>query len=325
MDLFHEILSEAMARKTAEDPEVSPFMPRVHYSERQVKLDPDTRRAYRRIAADLSAELEKARMGFGSFDLAAYYSGSKQPNENSAQGKVMARMLAAQMLLNHPDLLRKSARDYEESEKQRQEGVEKKTWPGSKYAYQVVADGVLDGLAIFPKVDVLLQETRNILTEAPDHKVIVFSFFRDMTAILQEALSEYGSVVYHGQLSPAAKAAAKQRFSRDLACRLFLASDAGGYGLDLPEASHLINMDYAVSAGAQDQRNSRHRRTSSEWGTVHVINMLVEDTLEVRKRAQLELKRRVASAALDRRGANSRGEIENDVETLTAHLARTAA
>ena len=55
------------------------------------------------------------------------------------------------------------------------------------------------------------------------------------------------------------------------------------------------------------------------------IDFLVEDTLEERKLAQLNLKRRVASAALDRRGASSRGEIEVDVESLTAHLARTAS
>ena len=55
-----------------------------------------------------------------------------------------------------------------------------------------------------------------------------------------------------------------------------------------------------------------------------LIDFLVEDTLEERKLAQLNLKRRVASAALDRRGATKSGEIENNVESLGAHLARTA-
>lgn len=324
LGLFHETLGQAMSRKTVEDPDVSPFMPRVEFSERKVKLDFSTRRAYKRIAADLSAELANASMTGRSFDLAAFYSGSKTLDEKSTQGKIMSRMLAAQMLLNHPDLLRKSASDWENSERQRQEGVEKANWPGSKYAFQLVESGLLDHVDSQPKLDRVCEEVREILADAPDHKVIIFSFFRGMTDILAEALHEYGSVAFHGQLTTAAKNAAKQRFATDPMCRLFLASDAGGYGLDLPEASHLINVDLAMSSGAQDQRNSRHRRTSSTWGTIHVIDVLVEGTLEERKKAQLAHKRKVARAALDGKGAPL-GEVLSTVESLTQHLKRTAA
>lgn len=324
LDLFHETLSTAMSRKTVADPDVSPFMPRVEFRECRVQLDFPTRRAYKRIAADLSQELMRARSTMRSFDLAAYYSGGRQVDERSAQGKIMARMLAAQMLLNHPDLLRKSAADWQASEKRRREGVEKATWPGSLYAYEIVSSGLLDHVTSSPKLDRVVAEIREILAEDPDHKVIVFSFFRDMGEIVAKALPEYGSVVFHGQLSVQAKAAAKQKFATDPATQLFLASDAGGYGLDLPQASHLINVDLAMSSGAQDQRNSRHRRTSSEWGTIHVIDVLVDDTLEIRKAAQLDHKRRVARAALDGKGAVG-GEVISRVESLTRHLEQTAA
>ncbi|MFH9606840.1 DEAD/DEAH box helicase [Streptomyces sp. NPDC017448] len=322
MNEFHATLSTAMIRKTPEDPEVAPFMPKVAFSERKVQMDFPTRRAYRRIAQDLAEELEAAGKRKGTFDLAAYYAGSKQPDEKSAQGKIMARMLAAQMLLDHPDLLRKSAQDFEESERARQEGARKATWPGSKYAYEAVEAGYLNGVHTTPKLDAVIQEIQEILEQDPAHKVIVFSFFRGMGHLLQEALPEYGSVVFHGQLTQTGKAAAKSKFTQSASCRLFLASDAGGYGLDLPEASHLINVDYAVSAGAQDQRNTRHRRTSSTWKTIYVIDFLMEGTLEERKREQLGLKRRVASAALDRKGASASGEIDNNVETLGAHLGK---
>jgi superfamily II DNA/RNA helicase len=174
-------------------------------------------------------------------------------------------------------------------------------------------------------MEAVLEGIRNILEEDPEHKIVIFCVFRDFGEILRNALPEYRSVAFHGQLTPQAKAASKQQFLTDPSCRIFAASDAGGYGLDLPVASHLINVDYAASAGAQDQRNTRHRRTSSEWPVIYVIDFLVEGTLEERKRDQLGLKRRVASAALDRRGASKDGEIENDVESLTNHLARTAA
>lgn len=325
MHAFHERLSTAMARKTAHDEDVAAYMPRVEFGEVRVTMDLATRRAYQGIADDLATELASAGMRQTAFDLAAYYAGAKSSDEHSAQGRIMSRMLAAQMLLNHPDLLRSSAADWEASEKARQEGAEKASWPGSQYAYDVVSSGLLDRVHMAPKLNSVVDEVRKILDEDPEHKVIVFSFFRGMGAILQESLSEYGSVTFHGQLTQKAKAAAKQRFARDPACRLFLASDAGGYGLDLPEASHLINIDYASSAGAQDQRNTRHRRTSSEWPVIHVIDFVVDGTLEERRKAQLNLKRRVASAALDRAGADRRGRIENNVESLTAHLARTAA
>lgn len=324
LDLFYETLSKAMSRKTVEDPDVIPFMPRVEFSELHVQLDSATRRAYKHIAADLSAELALAARSARTFDVAAYYTGSRQATEKSTQGRIMARMLAAQMLLNHPDLLRKSAQDWEASEKLRQEGVDKATWPGSQYAYQAVSAGLLDTVTATPKLNAVVARVREIMDAAPDHKLIVFCFFRDMGEILAQALPEYGSVVFHGQLTTQAKAAAKQQFATDPATRLFLASDAGGYGLDLPQASHLINVDLAMSSGAQDQRNSRHRRTSSEWGTIHVIDLVVDGTLEERKRAQLAHKRRVARAALDGKGATA-GEVADTVESLTRHLERTAA
>jgi SNF2 family DNA or RNA helicase len=325
MHAFHERLSTAMARKTVSDPDVAAYMPRVEFSEVRVRMDLATRRAYRAIADDLSQELTAAGMSRRTFDLAAYYSGTNGPDENSAQGRIMARMLAAQMLLNHPELLRKSSTDWEVSEAARQRGAEKSSWPGSQYAHQVVSCGLLDRVDTTPKLDAVVREVRSILDADPAHKVIVFSFFRDMGEILEKVLPEYGAVRFHGMLTQKAKAAAKQQFATDPSCRIFLASDAGGYGLDLPEASHLINIDYAASAGAQDQRNTRHRRTSSAWPVVHVLDVLVEDTIEVRKRAQLALKRRVAGAALDRKGADRRGEIQQSVESLSAHLARTAA
>lgn len=323
LDLFHETLREAMSRKTVDDADVSPFMPKVSFSERRVQLDFSTRRAYKQIAADLAHELALATSKGGKFDLAAFYAGGKA-DEKSAQGKIMARMLAAQMLLNHPDLLRKSAKNWEEAENLRKEGVEKTSWSGSKYAAQVVDSGLLDKVTSTPKMTAITREIREILDEAPDHKIIVFCFFRDMGEILAQALPEYRAVTFHGAMTVQAKAAARQSFATDPGVRLFLASDAGGYGLDLPEASHLINVDLAMSSGAQDQRNSRHRRTSSDWATIYVIDFLVEGTLEERKKAQLQHKRRVATAALDGRGAVL-GEVGYTVESLTRHLERTAA
>jgi SNF2 family DNA or RNA helicase len=323
MNTFHEKLTDAMARKTVTDADVAAFMPTTEHQQRTVTMDFQTRRAYRRIADDLTAELRQTGIR-GKLDLAAYYSGHRQPDENSAQGRIMARMLAAQMLLDHPDLLRRSAQDWQESEKLRQEGAERANWPGSKYAYEAVEAGVLEKVKRTPKLNAVVEEIQAILAEDPDHKIIVFSFFRGMGVLVQAALPRVESVLFHGQMTGNARAAAKDCFACDPAVRLFIASDAGGYGLDLPEASHLLNIDFAHSAGAQDQRNSRHRRTSSRWPTIHVTDFLVEDTLEERKLAQLNLKRRVASAALDRHGATAEGEIEVDVESLTAHLARTS-
>lgn len=308
LDILHRKLSKVMSRKTRLDPDVAPYMPKVSHKEEYVFLPKKAQKLYDEIAALLVDELRSAQMT-GSFDLTAYYSG-EGGQDMSAQGRIAAKMMALQMLCDHPDLLKISAKKYFDTE-----GAY-----GSKFAAELYDAGKLEGLGRPEKLLAVTEDVTKILESNPENKVIIFSFYKDMVRMLQEAFPDYGSVVYTGDESTDEKAAAKARFQQDPDCRLFLASDAGGYGVDLPQANYLLNFDLAESAGKMDQRNARHVRAGSLFSNVFVINYLVDGSIEERTFSRLKFKRKVSSAVIDGKNQHEEGVIENDVQSLTDFL-----
>jgi SNF2 family DNA or RNA helicase len=113
---------------------------------------------------------------------------------------------------------------------------------------------------------------------------------------------------------------AKITFQTDETYRLFLSSDAGGYGVDLPQANFLINYDLPWSDGKLDQRNARIIRLSTEWESVSVINIIVKSSIEERKYDMLTMKGKVASAIIDGLGHDEKGRLAYDLDTLTNFL-----
>lgn len=307
LDVLFARLSKVMSRKTRHDPDVAPYMPDVVERVEEVEMPTKSRRLYRRIAAEAADELMNSPIS-GSFDISTYYSGG-QENNIGAQGRVMAKVMALQMLCNHPDLLRTSAKAYMESE-----GA-----TGSKYAAELLEAGLLEDLGQPKKLERLTEMVENILSFHEENKVIVFSFFKDMGRMIQQSLRQHGSVLYNGDMTPTEKAAAATRFQQDPECRIFIASDAGAFGVDLPQANYLINYDLVQSAGKMDQRNARHVRAGSTHDEVYVINLLTENSIEQWVHQRLGFKRRVSRAVVD--GEVQRGvAIENDVASLTNFL-----
>jgi SNF2 family DNA or RNA helicase len=179
--------------------------------------------------------------------------------------------------------------------------------------------GLLDDVTTAPKLDAVAAAVEDIMA-VPGNKIIVFSVNPDMLDLLGDRLPENSFVTYTGRMSSAAKAYAAQRFETDEQCRVFLSSHAGAFGTDLYMANYLINYDLAWSAGKQDQINARHNRASSAFKDIYILNAITSGTTEPRKLAMLAHKRRVGSAITDGRGADEKGRIENDVQTLTQCL-----
>lgn len=312
LPLLHEKVSTAMVRKTREDPDVAAYMPEVERATILVELDAPTARVYRHIAEDVLTEVTKAAgHGSSAIDLAALYSGKARPTEDTAQGRVMGRLLALHMLVNHPGLIRESADRYETGK------------GGSKYCVNLMATGLLDGVDHSPKLEELTRFLRKELMRDADLKIVVFSFFKGMLKLIGAAMPQYRSVFFTGDHSALKKAEAKALFSYEKDVRLFLASGAGGYGLDLPEARILVNYDQRDSAGAQDQQDTRHVRASSLHETVQVLDLMAAGTVEERRSQRRQFKTRTASAILDGRGADADGRVINDVESLRQNLERS--
>jgi SNF2 family DNA or RNA helicase len=310
LQVLNKKISTAMVRRTRTDPDVARYLPRVQETVKQVSLHPKLRPLYKRISADLSAALAEANMT-QSFDLTQYYAGTLTNEVGSAAGNIMARTSALLMLCDDPRLLQRSAEKYVRGDGE-----------GSAYAAELHEAGLLvDAPSV--KLETIAADVYDILESEPDSKVILFSFYKDMVAGLVDLLIGVGRVTYTGDMNVKQKAAARVQFQTDPDVRLFISSDAGGYGVDLPQANYLINVDLAWSAGKMDQRNGRHVRVGSNFEQVYIVNYLIEGSIEERTYEMLALKRQVASATLDGVGADSKGVVENTVGSLGSYLADT--
>ena len=325
MPVLNAKLSTAMARKRRTDPDVAPFLPDVQEDTEWISIDKKTRDVYRLIGEDLLKALEiAAQKGMSDFDLFSHYHGGDSTSGSKEQGDIMARMQALEMLLCHPALIVESGKDYEHAQIQKAAGSQKKTWPGSKYCYDLWQSGALDGLKSSPKLDALISALDD-LTGTPDNKIVVFSYYRRVGKFIAEVLADRGikSTPYHGEMSPGEKVASVAKFREDPETRVIICSHAGAFGTDLNMANYLVNFDLPWSAGTMDQINARHVRVSSKFEKVFILNMVCANTLEARKPEVLAFKRRTAEAVVDGRGSDRRGRIEKDVDSLTAYLHKT--
>ena len=304
----------AMYRKSRED--IAEWLPEMIELEMPVPLDPLTMRLHDRIKQDLSDAIDKAladSSAIGGFDVLAHYGRAGAPSSHvNLMGQVMSRLLAMRMVSSHPGLLRLSADDFDTELSRR----------GSEYASELRASGALDHLpATHIKLDVLIEHVSEILDEDPRHKVVVFSYFKPMLAMIGQELRKlkipYTTIT--GDVAGKERDVRIQRFNNDPNCRVFLSSDAGAYGVDLNQGSHLICYDLPWSAGALGQRISRIDRTNSAFGQIHIGYMFGLSTIEERMLNLLQQKRKVSKAFLDGE-FDRKGVLTLDLQSLREFL-----
>jgi len=130
------------------------------------------------------------------------------------------------------------------------------------------------------KADELISVLDEIF-EQPDAKVVIFSQWLGTHKILQDRLklSKCNHVLFHGSIpSPKRKDLIRQ-FKDDSDCRVFLSTDAGGVGLNLQNASAVINMDLPWNPAVLEQRIGRIHRLG-QHKPVRVVNFVAQGTIE---------------------------------------------
>jgi len=305
---LHRIVSENMVRRTRA--EVADQLPAVQEQLLLVDIDAPGARLYRRMVHDLQRDVEDAINTWGNFSLAGYYHGDDQ---GEARGRIMSKLICMRMLCDHPELLRLSSAHFR--------GDIPGTRMGSQYAEELHQSGHLRDVNKSPKLDATVDLIEEILDANPRNKVVLFSFFRDMLDIVATSTAKFTkSVLFTGAVSVRGRDAAKQQFANDPDTRLFLSSDAGGIGLDLPAANYLISYDLPWSAGAYSQRQSRIIRLSSEWPEVTLIATEVAGSIEEYQDALLGQKKKIADAVVDGKGISPKGRLTMDLKSLTRFL-----
>jgi SNF2 family DNA or RNA helicase len=302
LPVLHERLAPALSRLTNEDEQVKEFMPEADRDEWFVDMTPEMKKAYKVIAADMLAELDRY-IPDGKFRM----TDSGPMDESKPSGKLMARYMCLEMLVDHPDLIIKSGMDYAAGEK-----------AGSKYAYELWQSGALDNVTSSPKLEKLIRQLR-VLSRR--NKVLVFTRYKYMLTLIEERLKELGigCVQFHGGMSSAKKAEAIAVFTKDPDCTVFLSSHAGAYGVDMYMARWLIKYDLPWSAGTSEQIDFRHIRRSSEFDLVYIRNLIMNGSFEPRKLRIITRKKNLGSAILDNRGSNA-GGITLEGDSLRDHL-----
>ena len=308
---LHHTLAAASVRKSQKDEDVLPYLPNAIYREPiLIALDSKAQKVYNYISEDLMRLLIEARDNFGSnFNLASHYGQMRADDPmNDLRGQIMSRITAMRMLCSSPVVLQLSARMAEE-------GV-----GGSGYAQGL--GPMLEDLPKKPKLDAAIKYLKDHLDIDPTYKAVIFASYLGSVKEIYNALAIAGieSVQYTGKINAKEKEDAKVLFQHSPDCRVFISSDAGGYGVDLPQANLLVNYDQPWSSGLAVQRNGRINRASSTWPTITIQDILISGSIEQRQHDTLKQKSNIANAILDGQGINSKGGVDLTVGSLIDFL-----
>jgi hypothetical protein len=151
-----------------------------------------------------------------------------------------------------------------------------------------------------------LEEFEGVLSELleePSRKIVVFSEWVKMLALVRELAGEMGvDCAWHTGNVPQLKRRAEiARFREDPACRLFLTSDAGATGLNLQMANAVINLDLPWNPAKLEQRIARAWRKGQK-SVVTVVNFVTENSIEHSILHLLSHKQTLADGVLDGTG-----------------------
>ena len=328
LPIFHEKMKQVAVRKTQKDPDVAPYLPEtIHLEPILVELDKPGKELYKTISSDLIHELLEAQelMG-GSFSLDAHYGHGYQPGSpaDKLRGSIMSKITSLRMLCDSPQLILESSTKFHngwqdiDGEKVNLEGSR----GGSAYAAQLEDSGLLAKAKKSQKLETVIDFVVEHLEANEDHKVVIFTCYLGMLPLIQDILAKkkIQTRLYSGMMNAKEKEESKTEFQTLKDVRVLISSDAGGYGVDLPQANLLVNYDLPWSSGTAVQRNSRIRRASSTWSHVVIQDFLVLGSIEERQHQMLMQKNAIADAVMDGEGINVKGGVDLTVGSLLNFL-----
>lgn len=159
-----------------------------------------------------------------------------------------------------------------------------------------------------------------------ESKVIVFTQFTETVEIIREELRKMGikSVRLTGEDDMDARQEAVDAFQSDPETKVFVANiKAGGVGLNLTAASHVMFADMEWSPAIHDQATDRAHRIGQK-GTVNVYYYVCEQTIEEDIVEILQRKLQTIQAVIDGKDAPEDGSLGAEfLERLKARVMGT--
>jgi len=312
---LYKTLQEHSVRKSQKDEDVAPYLPDAIIREPiLIDLDKEAQALYNEISSYLVELLIEAKDTYGAqFSIDAHYGKGWSMDDpgDALRGQIMRTIQPLRMLCSTPKLLQNSYTLYETTEKKQ----------GSEYIHDYIGLKVFD-LYKTPKIDAVISYLNDHLNIDPTYKAVIFSNYKAGVAevLRRVELAGVKAVGYTGDMNAKQKEEARVLFQTQEDVRVFISSDAGGYGVDLPQANLLINLDQPWSSGMAVQRNASINRASSTWPTITIQDFLVKGSIEQRQYDTLKMKKSVANAILDGKGINSKGGVDFTVGSLIVFL-----
>ena len=176
-----------------------------------------------------------------------------------------------------------------------------------------------------PKLDEIARVLDEVLSD-PDVKVIIFSEWEGMLARVRAHADTAGiGYAWHtGSVPQQRRRAEILAFRQDPACRLFLSTDSGGVGLNLQNASVVINCDLPWNPAKLEQRIARAWR-KNQLRPVTVVNLVAENTIEHGMLGSLANKQELAHGVLDGEGDLSTVTLKRGRQDLLKRLEQALA
>lgn len=171
-----------------------------------------------------------------------------------------------------------------------------------------------------PKVDEIGRLLDEWLSD-PQAKVIIFSEWERMLELVRDLCKREGiGYAWHtGSVPQHRRRGEILMFKNDPRCRVFLSTDSGGVGLNLQNASVVINCDLPWNPAKLEQRIARAWR-KHQTRPVTVINLIAEGTIEHRMLETLSVKMNLAQGVLDGEGDLSAVQLRTGAQAFFSRL-----
>ncbi|MFC5602814.1 DEAD/DEAH box helicase [Sporosarcina koreensis] len=129
------------------------------------------------------------------------------------------------------------------------------------------------------EINTKAEKAYEIITQANDEKVIIFTEYRASQTYLQNFLYEKGivSVPFNGQFSKSKRDWMKQLFKEK--AQVLIATESGSEGINLQFCHHVINYDLPWNPMKLEQRIGRVHRLGQEHD-VNIYNLAIKHTIE---------------------------------------------
>ena len=164
------------------------------------------------------------------------------------------------------------------------------------------------------KIDTLLAQLDQVLEE--DHKVLVFSQFTSLLAILRDRLDKAGISYAYLDGRTRDREAPVEQFQNDPGLKLFLISlKAGGLGLNLHAAEYVYLLDPWWNPAVEAQAIDRAHRIG-QTRQVFAYRLIARDTVEEKVLALQQTKRDLADAIITADNSLIHNLTRQDLELL---------